>query len=106
MVVVLCPEHAIEIAAAGMSKADVREYIYSNARMPMVRLQGVAHYGNRNWPAWVDETNPNTSVPIVAKPEDIVVVVAGGDGRHSAWLSGWGVTRITTEAVVLSESKD
>lgn len=106
MVVVLCPEHAIEIAAGGMSKADVREYIYSNARMPMVRLQGVAHYGNRNWPAWVDETNPNTSVPIVAKPEDIVVVVAGGDGRHSAWLSGWGVTRITTEAVVLSESKD
>ncbi|MDE0824881.1 MAG: hypothetical protein OSB07_13065, partial [Dehalococcoidia bacterium] len=77
-----------------------REYIYSNARMPMSRLQGVAHYGNRNWPAWVDETSPNTPVPIVAKAEDIVVVVAGGDGRHSAWLSGWGVTRITTEPIV------
>ncbi len=83
-----------------MSKADVREYIYSNARMPMARLQGVAQYGIRNWAGWVDETNPNTPVPIVAKPEDIVVVVAGGDGRHSAWLSGWGVTRITTEPIV------
>ena len=99
MVVVLCPEHADEIAGAGMSKSDVREYIYSNARMPMGRLKGVAHYGNRNWPAWVDESDPKTQVPIVAKPEDIVVVVAGGDGRHSAWLSCWGVTRIATEIV-------
>ena len=44
MVVVLCPEHASEIADAGMTKADVREYIHSNARMPMGQLQGIAHY--------------------------------------------------------------
>ena len=48
---VVCPEHAAEMHAAGLSKADVREYIYQHARMPMHRLQGIAHYGNRNWPA-------------------------------------------------------
>ncbi|MBT97756.1 MAG: hypothetical protein CL902_03900 [Dehalococcoidia bacterium] len=103
MVVVLCPEHAIEIAGLGMSKADVREYIYSNAMMPMGQLQGIAHYGNRNWPAWVDETNSNMLVPIVAKPEDIVVVVAGGDGRHSAWLplgSNQGYHRVDFTGIV------
>src|SRR5919106_4349400 len=31
---VLCPEHAAEIHASGLTKADVREYVHQNARMP------------------------------------------------------------------------
>ena len=99
MTLVLCPEHAAEIAEAGYTKADVREYVFQNARMPMHRLKGIAHYGNRNWPRWVDETNPDTLVPIAAAAGDIVVVVAGGDGRHSAWLAGWSVTRVVSEEI-------
>ena len=98
---VVCPEHAADMSASGLSKTDVRQYIYQNARMPMHRLKDVAHYGNRNWPSWVDETNPNTLVPIVREADDIVIVVAGGDGRHSAWLSGWGVTRVVTQEIEL-----
>ena len=101
IVLVLCPEHAADIAGSGLSKADVREFIYQNARMPLHQLKGLAHYGNRNWPAWIDETDPETLVPIVRAAEDIVVVVAGGDGRHSAWLAGWGVTRLVTEEIIL-----
>ena len=100
IIMVICPEHAEEIAASGFTKSDVREYIYQNARMPLHLLQDRAHYGNRNWPSWVDETNPETLVPIVRAVEDIVVVVAGGDGRHSAWLAGWGVTRMATQEIV------
>lgn len=100
IVLVICPEHAEEIAASGLSKSDVQEYIYQNARMPLHMLVGRAHYGNRNWPSWVDQTNPETLVPIARASEDIVVIVAGGDGRHSAWLAGWGVTRMATEEVV------
>lgn len=99
IVLVLCPEHAADVAGSGFSKDDVREFIYQNARMPLHRLVGVAHYGNRNWPRWIDETNPETLVPIVRAAEDIAVVVAGGDGRHSAWLAGWGVTRMSTEEI-------
>lgn len=101
IVLVLCPEHAADIAASGLSKDDVREYVYQNARMPLRQLIGVAHYGSRNWPSWVDETNPDTMVPIVRSSNDLVVVVAGGDGRHSAWLAGWGVTRIVTQQIGL-----
>ena len=99
IMLVLCPEHAAEIAASGFSKADVQEFVYQNARMPLRLLKGIAHYGNRNWPAWIDETNPETLVPIVRSADDIAVVVAGGDGRHSAWLAGWGVTRMATELI-------
>ena len=100
IVLVICPEHAEEISASGLSKSDVQEFIYQNARMPLHSLLGRAHYGNRNWPSWVDETNPETLVPIVRSSEDLVVIVAGGDGRHSAWLAGWGVTRMATEEIV------
>ena len=97
--VVLCPEHADEIAASGLSKSDVKEFIYQNARMPMSMLVGRAHYGNRNWPSWIDQNNPETLVPIVRSSEDLMILVAGGDGRHSAWLAGWGVTRMASEEI-------
>ena len=100
IVMVICPEHAEEIAASGLSKSDVQEFIFQNARMPLHLLLNRAHYGNRNWPSWVDQTNPETLVPIVRAAQDIVVIVAGGDGRHSAWLAGWGVTRMATEEIV------
>jgi hypothetical protein len=87
------------MAAAGLTKAAVRDYVYQQARMPVRRLQGLAHYGNRTWPAWVDEQDPEALVPVVSCADDVVVVVAGGDGRHSAWLAGWGVTRVVTEAI-------
>ena len=99
IVLVLCPEHAHDIASSGLSKGDVREFIYQNARMPVRQLKDVAHWGNRNWPAWVDQDNPETLVPIVRSVGDIVVVTAGGDGRHSAWLAGWGVTRVVTRQI-------
>jgi hypothetical protein len=99
LTLVVCPEHAAEMAAAGLSKPTIREYIYQQARMPLHRLQGIAHYGNRNWPAWIDEHDPDTLVPVVGCADDIVVVVAGGDGRHSAWLAGWGVTRVVTQEI-------
>ncbi len=99
IVLVLCPEHAHDIASSGLSKGDVREFIYQNARMPVRQLKDVAHWGNRNWPAWVDQDNPETLVPIVRSVGDIVVVTAGGDGRHSAWLAGWGVTRVVTRPI-------
>ena len=31
--------------------------------------------------------------------DDIWIVVAGGDGRHSAWMPAWGVCQGATEAV-------
>ena len=99
---VLCPEHAAEIASSGLSKADVKEYVFHNARMPIGRLKGIAHYGNRTWPAWVDESRDDVMVPIVRSTSDVVVLVAGGDGRHSCWMAGWGVTLVSTEQIVYS----
>ena len=56
VILVLCPEHAAEVAASGLAKADVKDYVFHNARMPVGQLKGIAHYGNRTWPAWIDES--------------------------------------------------
>ena len=96
---VISPEHAAEMAADGFTKQDVREYVFANARMSIANLSGLGHWGNRNYPDWVNDEDPNTMVPIALQADDIVVIVAGGDGRHSAWLAGWGVTRVVTEKI-------
>jgi hypothetical protein len=101
LIMVLCPEHAVEISASQFTKSDIQEYIFDNARMPISELVGRTHYGNHNWPDWVDETNPDFLVPIVQSKEDVVILVAGGEGRHSSWMAGWGVTRMKSEKIVL-----
>ena len=55
--------------------------MFHNARMPSGQLKGIAHYGNRTWPAWIDESRDDVMVPIVRSASDVVVLVAGGDGR-------------------------
>ena len=102
VILVLCPEHAAEVAASGLSKADVKDYVFHNARMPVGSLRDIAHYGNRTWPAWIDESRDDVMVPIVRSADDVVVLVAGGDGRHSCWMAGWGVTLVSTQPVVYS----
>lgn len=105
LIIVLCPEHAAEISADQFTKLDIQEYIFQNARMAISELVGRTHYGNHIWPDWVDETNPEHLVPIVQAKEDVVVLVAGGEGRHSTWMAGWGVTRMKSEQIALLGEK-
>jgi hypothetical protein len=99
VVVVLSPEHAAEIAGAGFSKRDVRHYLFEHARMPVKQLIGRVYYGTDPWPPWIDQTDPTVRVPMVASPDHFIVVVAGGDGRHSAWMPAWNVCRGAREVV-------
>lgn len=84
MLVVLCPEHAATIAAAGWTKRDVRERLWRTA----VRTRGDLKAGGVLPPdAPGDDAEIVRAVPT---PDDLLVVVAGGDaGRFSAVLPGW-----------------
>ena len=99
LIVALCPEHAQEIAKAGFEREQLRDLLYAEVRLPVRDLIGRVYYGARAWPEWVDESDPEARVPIVATPDDIWLVVAGGDGRHSAWMPAWGVCQGATEVI-------
>ncbi|MEL0020434.1 MAG: hypothetical protein VW709_11220, partial [Rickettsiales bacterium] len=97
--VVVGPEHAHEISKDGFSRRDVQQYLFEHARMPVRELSGRSYWNFRRWPEDYDENDPDFMVPIVYTPEDFVIVVAGGDGRHSAWLSSWYMTQCATEKI-------
>jgi hypothetical protein len=99
VVVALCPEHAEEIARAGFDRRGVRAYIHEHARLPVRTLRDRAYYAPDAWKGLVDESDPDALVPIVTSPDRIILVVAGGDGRHSAWIPAWGVCQGATEVI-------
>jgi hypothetical protein len=91
--VVVCPEHATTIAAHGWTRHDVRSYLWMNAGNTFDDISFGHRYGrvyNQNLPRWY-RRDPDARIPIVPRPEDIHLFVAGGDaGRFSAFLPGWG----------------
>jgi len=38
-------------------------------------------------------------VPLVANVNKLVLVVAGGDGRHSSWFPAWSYTQRAVEVI-------
>ncbi len=91
--VVIGPEHAATMKKDGLSRRDVQEFLFQRARRRLADLTFQGAYGkiyNRNWPAWVNRDNPDEMVPAVERPEDFLVLVAGGPaGRFSAVIPGW-----------------
>ena len=88
-VIALCPEHAATIAKDGFSKNDVRSYIYDKGRIPLKRFSTRAI--EKHYSGW-DE---NALVPLTAHKEDIIIIVVGGPGKHSAYLPAFIPPSIT-----------
>ena len=85
LLIVLGPEHAQTIAGDGLTRADVQRFVYEHARLPLATLKLGGMWGMHDWPAWMtalrdDQVRP----PQVPSPDDVLVVVAGGPGKHSS----------------------
>ncbi|HYW54337.1 MAG TPA: hypothetical protein VFF00_03735 [Candidatus Elarobacter sp.] len=94
--VVIGPEHAATIAASGWSRLDVRSYLWMNAGNTWDEISFGDRYAgggkvyNKALPKWY-KREPGARIPIVEKPDDIHLFVAGGAaGRFSAFIPGWG----------------
>jgi len=103
--VVLGPEHAWTLHDDGWTRPDIREFLYEKARRSIRDLSrgGMysAEFRRAYWPRWIDETAPDEMVPVVRTPSDILLVVAGGTGKFSLVIPGWGDfgTRAVTRKV-------
>jgi hypothetical protein len=73
--------------------------LYDQARKPLAQVKIGGMYGpetRRNlWPRWIDHDNVEERIPIARRMEDISILVAGGAGRHSVYLPGWGARSAT-----------
>ena len=93
------PEHAAILAADGLSKDDIRSHVFQHSRIPreLWLRGGMAGMFEDRFP---DEQQ----VPILKAPEDLLIIVVGGFGRHSCWLPTFGdTTRAVTRAIANSD---
>ena len=94
--VVLGPEHAAIAAREGFDKRRIRETLLEQAIIPFERI------GKSNadvlavWRAnCIEEQGGRRTLRVVEKPDEILLVVAGGAGNHSASIPGWYSRSVT-----------
>jgi len=98
--IVLSPEHAQIIASSGFSKKDVKQFLFEKARVPLRLIsKGNLERFRKIWPERFCGLERGDSVPIPEKAEDIIVVVAGGQGKHSAVIHTFGTTKAVTVSI-------
>ena len=90
ILIVLGPEHARTIAGDGLSRADVQRFVFENARLPLRTLKlGGMHA----------VTDDDALLPQVPSPEDVMVIVAGGPGKHSAVVPNCTFSRAVSRPI-------
>lgn len=97
--IVLGPEHAETIARHDWTREDVQWYLYDNARNRRGKLETVGTLDNYTLHDRFEMEDDDAMVPLVETPEDIVVLVAGGAGKHSMALHSFGETRSVTVGI-------
>jgi hypothetical protein len=96
---VVCPEHAAIFAAAGYSKADIRQELFATARVLQEKISDEnLELLSKRRPMWF-KNGAAREIGAVDRPEDVWIVVAGGAGAKSAYLPGRTGTRMQTVAV-------
>jgi hypothetical protein len=98
---ILSPEHAAILKAAGYSKASIRQYLWENTRLGLRDFtRKMALYKVRaKWGPILGEMQPDTLIPIASIPDRIRILVAGGPSYHSVFVPTFGETRAITVAI-------
>jgi hypothetical protein len=95
--VILAGEHTEILRASGWSRRDVQQFLVEHTRRRVADIKRAARL-----PGAITEADETTWRYVFEKPEDILLVCAGGRaGSWSACLPGWGTkwTRAVTERI-------
>jgi hypothetical protein len=95
--VILGLEPAATLASTGWSKADVKRALWERSRIRLSRFsaENLARFATID-PARFKDRSPENEISIAPAPEDVMVIVAGGPGKHSAIIPTFGATRSVT----------
>ncbi len=90
------PSIARELEAAGFGRADVKQYLWEHARLPLGQIRRDGGFAPtavaRWWPKDLDLEDGSQMMALVRTPEDILILVAGPDsgGIFCMLCPGWG----------------
>jgi hypothetical protein len=92
-VVLLGPEHAKTIAKEGLTKEEVKRRIFEKAHVP--RMTFPEEHRRLRFADFPEEAD----IPVTPKPENIVILVGGGAGRHSMVIPTFGSSLSLTKPI-------
>ena len=92
---ILGPEHAATLKRDGLSIEDIMQEVFKRAR---VHISRVSKENQREY-SGSDRHPEGDYYTIVPKVEDIHVAVAGGPGKHSAYVPSFGGTQVCSVRV-------
>jgi hypothetical protein len=93
---VLCPGHARILADAGYDRKRIREELFERGKIPVSSFPPEGNIPMGNW------TLDGDKVLIAERPEDILIVVAGGTeptAQHSLYLVPFGLSNSVTRPI-------
>ncbi|MBT5191972.1 MAG: hypothetical protein HOM07_06465, partial [Rhodospirillaceae bacterium] len=85
---ILGPEHAQTLHRDGWTIADMQEDLFKRSAVPLDQVS------KENQVSYEEMERPlvNGYYPMTPGPEDIHILVAGGPGKHSAYIPPFGFT--------------
>ena len=100
-VAVFGPEHAKTVAQDGYTKADAKRFLQEHAQLPLGKFsqENIERRLRVKLKERYATAGLDAMVPMVQRAEDIIVVVIGGAGKHSAFIPTFGATRSVTRAL-------
>ena len=89
--VALGTEDAEIMARDGITKKQVKQYLWEHASLPFAEIPArrKGHKSDEELLRESPHVTPDGIVHLSTKPEDIIVVVLGGKHRHSVFLPMW-----------------
>lgn len=99
-VLLISPEHADTLHKGGFNKRDVKEHLFHAACTP------VEHFSRDNVELVLKKRRPHlfeggmpARIRPFDEPDDLIVLVVGGPGKHSTFVPTFGVNRSVTRII-------
>jgi hypothetical protein len=99
--IALGPEHAATVASTGWKKDDFRRAVWDAAAVPRGRFtsENLARF-EAIYPEGFQDRSSSAVLRIARDWRDIMVIVTGGAGKHSAFIPTFGATRSVTRKII------
>lgn len=94
MVVAICPQHADLLSRSGYGVEEIQAYLFEHARNSLERLAESGEFETRLMQRvaanYGSPDDPQTRVPVIIRPDALIVTVAGGlSGGFSSFMPAW-----------------
>jgi len=86
-ILALGPEHAAILDRDGFDKSAIRAFLFEHARIPRALWERGGMFRMSGTKDFFPDAG---ALPMFRRPEDLIVIVAGGPGRHSCWIPTFG----------------